>query len=816
MAILPRRRKPSFALPMRTPIAIFIILCLLTANLVNAQSSQTIDSLKKVLETDLPERERVDVYNAIAHEYRGTDSTKTALFTSKAIELSNEISYPEGVSDAYYHIGWATMIKGDYTKATSLFLKGLAAAQSVSYPRGEAYAHNGLGIVHYYQGDYSSALEQWLQSLKISQQIDDKKWIANSYNNIGRIHEERGNYSLALEYHLESLKIREEMNGKSGMADSYSNIGKIYEDLGDYSTALEQYQESLKIRKELDEKGKMAISYSKIGKIYERKGDYIAALEEYYKSLEIRESLGEKYGIANSYNNLGEIYLKQKEYERAIEFKRRSLDLYNEIGSKALAVSPLLGMGKVYLAQKQYDQAISFLEEATRKAQELGESDIVRDGAEQLTFAYEGVEDYKAAFKSMQLFKTMADSLKSAATTKAITSRALLYEFEKREAETQALQERKDLVQRQQLQTQKYYTYASIGGGLALLIIALVIYRGQQKQKKANRLLAQQKDEIGLQAEALQVANEKLVKLDGFKQGMTGMIVHDLKNPLNLILNASGGTERQLELMRQSSQMMLGMVMNILDVQKFEDTKMVLNLRDSAAYTVAQNAVRATNFLSRQKNISVDNQIDRNLSVKADPEILERVFTNILTNAVKYTAIGGCVVLTSQLDGGRARLSITDNGSGIPKDQQDMVFQTFGQVQAKNSGVVRSTGLGLAFCKMAVHAHGGEIGLESEVGAGTTFWFDLEVGEAVTNPSESSVPEEDHKFRQLDATEKAVIGPYLESLKALEVFYNSDIKDVLDQMPLDTPGLKKWREEMERILYFMDSEAYKAFLDEVG
>ena len=148
---------------------------------------------------------------------------------------------------------------------------------------------------------------------------------------------------------------------------------------------------------------------------------------------------------------------------------------------------------------------------------------------------------------------------------------------------------------------------------------------------------------------------------------------------------------------------------------------MTLELREESVYIIGQNAIEGTSFLANQKNIKIENQIDQTISVKTDAEILERVFTNILTNAIKHTPIGGHVTLTAKIEGGKVILTITDTGSGIPKEQQDKVFEMFGQVQIQNSGNIRSTGLGLAFCKMAIEAHEGEIGLESEVGKGYEF-----------------------------------------------------------------------------------------------
>ncbi len=141
-------------------LAIYLVLLLLVSGNLFAQQNTVVDSLKTMLTADLTDEQRVDIYNAIAHEYRNQDSSLTASFTQEAIQLSDEIGYPAGKSDAYYCIGWATMIKGHYAISEKLFQTALAVAQEGLYKKGEATAFNGLGVISYYQGDFPNALDR--------------------------------------------------------------------------------------------------------------------------------------------------------------------------------------------------------------------------------------------------------------------------------------------------------------------------------------------------------------------------------------------------------------------------------------------------------------------------------------------------------------------------------------------------------------------------------------------------------------------------------------------------------------------------------
>jgi len=255
-------------------------------------------------------------------------------------------------------------------------------------------------------------------------------------------------------------------------------------------------------------------------------------------------------------------------------------------------------------------------------------------------------------------------------------------------------------------------------------------------------------------AEAYKTVNaqkEKLLELDNFKEAMTGMIVHDLKNPLNAIIGLSSMNpeDEMMQMVNSAGNQMLNLVLNILDVQKFENTEVKLNLNESSLWQIADEACNHVSLLIKQKKQNLINTIPAQLIVKTDSEIVVRVFVNMLTNAIKYTPSGGSIrihqeaIILNEDDYNLCEIipdsiksqnkyntpicivTVSDTGQGIPADKLHLVFEKFGQVEAKKSGNVRSTGLGMTFCKIVVEAHGGAIWITSEVGVGTNFYFSL-------------------------------------------------------------------------------------------
>ena len=329
-----------------------------------------------------------------------------------------------------------------------------------------------------------------------------------------------------------------------------------------------------------------------------------------------------------------------------------------------------------------------------------------------------------------------------------------------------------------------------------------------------------QKEELQSQADKLRDVYNSLLEVTKFKDGMTNMIVHDLKNPLNFILNISKELEPEIQLLeiRQSSRHMLNLVMNILDVNKYQKLKMDLKLKEVPLFKMISKAIDQVNFLACLKNISIQTNIIENPTLHVDQEIIVRVFINILNNAIKYTPLNGTITIESNKDSFQdLNIRIIDMGPGIPKDKEEFVFSEFGQIMAKKSGDVRSSGLGLTFCKIAIESHDGKIGFESNTTGGTTFWFTIK-SERVKyshqgSDIEPNVMVEHQNNNFLSKVDIDYLTQYVALFKETEIYSITKLRSIMNKIEDKSEGIKLWKVKILDASYANNEILFNNLLD---
>jgi PAS domain S-box-containing protein len=226
-------------------------------------------------------------------------------------------------------------------------------------------------------------------------------------------------------------------------------------------------------------------------------------------------------------------------------------------------------------------------------------------------------------------------------------------------------------------------------------------------------------------------------KLDELRTDLTAMIYHDLRSPLSNIVSSldmlsammpsekDSSLESVFGIATRSTERLLRLINSLLDIDRLEAGQPITDRKVVSPADLVNEAVEAVMPFAIGKQQIITKTLDTDLpDVCVDPDMIKRVLINLLENALKYSPAGGKITTGGKASGEWVELWVQDSGPGIPPDSRDIVFEKFSRLQNTERST-KGMGLGLAFCRLAVTAHGGKINVDNQVSEGSKFVFFL-------------------------------------------------------------------------------------------
>ncbi|MFA5330712.1 MAG: HAMP domain-containing sensor histidine kinase [Prolixibacteraceae bacterium] len=276
------------------------------------------------------------------------------------------------------------------------------------------------------------------------------------------------------------------------------------------------------------------------------------------------------------------------------------------------------------------------------------------------------------------------------------------------------------------------------GIGLCLSFIFWQMYLVRIKQ---DRIIEKQQKELLGNYNKLMYYSEELEESNATKDKLFSVIAHDLRNPLSALIGLTTILTEDFEILSQAeirktlsildkeSKLTYDLLINLLEWSKTQRKKLVSAPEVLVLTDQISGMFRQLENTAKNKEITLNNQVDKNLKIFADLSMLQSVLKNLLTNGIKFTEKGGQITVSAELKEGLIEVSVQDTGTGMDSEKIANLFSLNNSYSSSGTENEKGTGLGLQICKEFVEINGGEIRVISEVGKGSTFTFSVPANE---------------------------------------------------------------------------------------
>jgi len=348
---------------------------------------------------------------------------------------------------------WQLIQKGEFERSLACSKKAIEKAKAIGYEDGLVAAYLYTGIVHYYQSDYPRAL---------------------NYYNIG-------------------LNLCKDESDESKKASYYTNIGIVYFTQNNIKKALEYFTGAMEAYKKLGEKKNLSAMYSNVGMAYHKEGRHKLALEYYMKGLAMCYETGSRQGYANTLSNIGSVYEDQYMLDSAIKYISESMKLNKELNSQTGLQACYINLGSLKFKIKEYLQAINYYKKGFEMAEQSRNMAHQAEALFGIAQSSARLNNYKDAYEYFVKYKQCNDSIFNLDKSRKLSDLRSEMDVKKRELELLAEQKIKDALVEKEKKIQKIALLGVSAGAFLLLIVAGLIFRNLQTNKRKNRMISEQK-----------------------------------------------------------------------------------------------------------------------------------------------------------------------------------------------------------------------------------------------------------------------------------------------------------------------------------
>jgi len=597
-----------------------------------------------------------------------------------------------------------------------------------------ATIYNSLGLNYWKLGELDSALSALNNSIAILKPLKDTAQLGRVHNNLGVLYWRNGDLLNSFINYSLSLKYREEVKDYKGIVLVLNNLGLIYQRLKYYDFAVENILRAERLADSIGYTFGVAYSYKRFASIYLEIDDHERFLLYANEAMGIFDSLNALDDMAEMYNNFGIYYLKKKNYQRAENYFSKSFNIAVKIKDKFVQANSLNLMGEAYILLPDYVKALEVLTKSLELSLAKEYKVITRNNYRQLSKLYKNINEPAVALSYLEKYNMMSDTVLNERIINSIN------DFQTKQLIKQSEETKQRLLLENQLNLEKFEfqkkrnTFYLVM--ILLILVALVsIVFLYLKQKRLRKSILSSNIELEKLNTQLNSTNNELLEANKTKDRIFSIIAHDLRSPFHSLLSFSEILKSDIKILSQkeietfaenineSSQRILSLVQNLLEWASSQLDEISANPVEFNISDVIKSSLDIYLKIALTKQIEIVNKVDGMMNVYADKNMIDSVFRNLISNAIKFTETSGRVEISATVSDSKVVICVSDTGVGIEKDTLDKLFDPLNHISTFGTKKEAGTGLGLNLCKEFLEKNKGSIWVESKPGAGSKFFI---------------------------------------------------------------------------------------------
>lgn len=569
---------------------------------------------------------------------------------------------------------------------------------------------------------YDEALRLHIRGLDMARAVgDSSEWI-QALNNIATDYRRMGMLDVAQSYHYQALSLCDESADttyqmRKNRVKALNGLGNIYLSIYSYDDADSVFRQALEGEHQLGSATGQAINYANLGSIYSARGDDEKALDYYRQSMFYNKQDSNLLGMALCHLYFGNIYEKRQQYDLALREYEQSDRMMTDLKDLWHALEPRLALASVYYHTHKDAKAQALLDRADATARQINSWEHI-------------VEVHRLYFQLMQRQGRYREALDHHLIATAYQDSILDNEKLDRihnigiNIERTRQQEMVDMAQNE-LQTEKRIRQQSAWlFGLTVILLLAVISALLYGQRMRHRSM------------------EMMREASRLREDFFTNITHEFRTPLTVILGLSRKIRENTEVpqsvsdkastIERQGNRLLTLVTQLLDISKVKSVIGEPNWQHGNI--CAQVAMLLETYIDYAANRGVTLKYHYDQAIEMDfvPDYVNKVMSNLVSNALKFTPNGGTISVNLYQRGDRLHIDVSDTGHGISSDKLAHIFEPF--YTTGDTGEAKGTGIGLALTQEIISHLDGTITAESQVGKGTTFHIVMPIQNRSADP----------------------------------------------------------------------------------